>query len=91
MRNLSLASEARLGVGAIADDGYEKAARVLEQFEAEQTSIVLAQIQREFVLGRYDLAHCRATEHHRRDHDPDPAASASASDTATSPLARSAG
>jgi cell filamentation protein len=36
----------------------------LEHFEAEQTSIILAQIQREPVPGRYDLAHLRAF--HRR-------------------------
>jgi cell filamentation protein len=36
----------------------------LGQFEAEQTSIILAQIQREPVPGRYDLGHLRAF--HRR-------------------------
>jgi cell filamentation protein len=35
----------------------------LEQFEAEQTSIILAQIQREPVPGRYDLDHLRAFHH----------------------------
>jgi len=36
----------------------------LEQFEAEQTTIVLAQLQREPLSGRYDLSHLSAF--HRR-------------------------
>lgn len=36
----------------------------LEQFEAEQTGILLAQLQREPLPGRYDLAHLKAF--HRR-------------------------
>jgi cell filamentation protein len=36
----------------------------LEQFEAEQTSIILAQLQQEPLSGRYDVAHLKAF--HRR-------------------------